>query len=99
MKKFILGKIKKKSIELIVSGGAIGADKLAEEFSEEFDIPKKIFKPEWEKYGKSAGFIRNKKIVEASDIIFAFWDGISKGTKSTINLARESDKLVHVHIF
>ena len=76
----------------IVSGGAYGADKLAEKFAEEHSIPIKIYKPDWNKYGKSAGMIRNGKIVEASDIIVAFWDLQSAGTKDSINKAIKSKK-------
>lgn len=47
------------TITEIVSGGAVGADKLGERFANENNIPTKIFLPDWEKYGKSAGFKRN----------------------------------------
>jgi hypothetical protein len=47
---------------------------------------------EWNKFGKSAGYRRNVTIVEHSDIIVAFWDGKSKGTQHTINIAKEKGK-------
>ncbi len=46
-----------------------------------------IFIAEWDKYGKSAGYIRNRLIVQESDMIVAFWDGKSKGTKHSIDQA------------
>lgn len=79
-------------ITLIVSGGAKGADTLGERWAKEKNKEVLIFYPEWDKYGKSAGFRRNKDIIENSDIVFAFWDGVSKGTKSSIDLSNKLNK-------
>ena len=81
-----------KPITLIVSGGAVGADSLAETWAEESGIEKLIFKPDWKKYGKKAGFIRNTQIVENADSVVAFWDGESRGTKNSIDTANKLDK-------
>ena len=82
----------KLDIKLIVSGGAYGADKLGERYAKVNDIKTRIFLPEWSKYGKKAGIIRNKLIVSNSDIVVAFWDGSSRGTLSSINMAKNSNK-------
>jgi len=74
---------------VIVSGGARGADSLAENYAKSHGIKTKIFHPDWEEHGKAAGPIRNKKIVEYSDAIIAFWDGSSRGTASSIRLSRD----------
>jgi hypothetical protein len=76
-------------ITLLVSGGAIGADSLGEKYANEHDIPTLIFKPDWETHGKAAGMIRNTTIVENSDLVIAFWDGESKGTKDSITKAEK----------
>jgi len=76
----------------IVSGGAKGADSLAEKYSIEHNIPTKIFHAQWEKYGRAAGMIRNKDIIKNSDLVIAFWDGKSKGTKNSIDLAKKNGK-------
>lgn len=73
----------------IVSGGAKGADSLGQQFGNENDIPVKVFLPDWDKYGKSAGFRRNQLIVGNCDVLLAFWDGKSKGTQHSINIAKE----------
>jgi hypothetical protein len=96
LKKEILTLYKIDNIKCIVSGGASGADKLGERFAEEFKLEKRIFYPDWNKYGKRAGFIRNKDIVENSDKLIAFWDSKSKGTKLTIDLAKEKSKAFDV---
>ena len=79
-------------VEEIVSGGADGVDTLAESYAKNYGIPTRIFPPEWKKHGKKAAFLRNSKIVEASDIVLAIWDGESKGTKMTIDIARRHAK-------
>ena len=81
---------------LIVSGGAKGADSLGEQWAKENNIKTLIHKPEWKKYGKSAGFVRNELIINDSDIVIAFWDGLSKGTKHSINLAKKQNKKVKI---
>jgi hypothetical protein len=78
------------NITKIVSGGAPGADTLAIEFANSYNIPWKVFPAEWRVngvYDKSAGYKRNVQIVDASDYLIAFWDGKSKGTKHSIDLA------------
>lgn len=80
----------------IVSGGAEGADTLAEIYANEYCIPLTIFRAEWNKYGRSAGPKRNKLIVDRADVIIAFLSNESKGTVSTINLAKNANKRVFV---
>jgi hypothetical protein len=79
-------------IELIISGGAKGADSLAEKYANEHFVPLKVFPAEWDKYGKSAGYRRNVDIVKEADWVVAFWDGKSKGTKHSIDLANKYGK-------
>lgn len=87
------------TIDLIISGGAYGADALAERFAREKGIPTLIFKPDWDKYGKSAGYKRNALIVNEADVVVAFWDGFSRGTKHTVDLAEKLKKPVVVMTF
>lgn len=79
----------RKPITAIISGGAKGADSFAENWAKERGIECIIFLPDWEKYGKSAGFKRNSLIINEADACVAFWNNISKGTKLSINLARK----------
>jgi hypothetical protein len=81
-----------KPISLIVSGGAAGADSLSEKWAKENNVPTKIFIPDWDRFGKSAGYKRNVQIVCECDSLIAFWDGESKGTQHSINLAKEKLK-------
>lgn len=71
----------------IVSGGANGCDTLARLYANKRGFEVIEYLPDWDKFGKSAGFIRNKDIVERADMLVAFWRDRSKGTKSSIDLA------------
>jgi hypothetical protein len=90
---------KEYEINEIVSGGAIGADKLAEKYAKENNLKLTIFKPEWDKYGKAAGIIRNEGIWKYCDIGIAFWDGKSKGTQHSFQLSKKYNKFLKVVLF
>ena len=85
-----------KDIELIISGGAKGADSFAERYAEENKIETLIFLPNRKKYEGGAYFKRNKKIIKACDHLVAFWDGESPGTEMSIKLAHDFDKGVRL---
>lgn len=86
-------------IDLIISSGAVGTDKMAEQLAEEIGIPIKVIKPNYKKYSdkpKVAPLIRNKIIAEECDEMLAFIYGDSNGTKYTIKCAEDLGKVVHV---
>src|SRR4051812_8942749 len=72
--------------EMIVSGGAKGADSLARRLAEEKGVPFHEIEADWKAYGRAAGPIRNKKLVEFSDAALAFPLGESKGTRGCVKL-------------
>lgn len=78
----------------LVSGGAKGADTLAEQYAKDKKIETEIYLPDYKKYGKKATIIRNKDIVKNADFIIAFWNGVSSGTKMTINECHKQKKQV-----
>ena len=88
--------LNEEDITLIISGGASGADSLAEEYAHEHKIPLEVHRPDWDHYGKRAGYVRNKEIVSRSDKVIAFWDGKSQGTKHSIEIAKYQKKPVRV---
>lgn len=76
----------------IVSGTAHGADTLGERYAHENGLRVKRMAAEWAKYGRTAGYIRNKAMAEyvAPDGgCVVFWDGISVGSAMMIDLARK----------
>ncbi len=86
--------LSKIDITLLVSGGARGADSLGWKYAVENKIEVKIFLPNWDKFGKVAGFLRNTEIVNESELIVAFWDGESKGTADSIEKAKKQNKKI-----
>jgi hypothetical protein len=80
----------------IVSGGARGVDTAAEQAAIEFGMSLKVWKADWATYGKRAGMVRNRQIVDDVDCVVAFWDGFSRGTANTIETARAKGKFTLV---
>jgi len=93
---FILNKFIEKHTNIsFVSGGAKGADTLIEEYCKKYNFDIEIFKPDWS-LGKHAGFLRNKTIWDNADMGIAFWDGKSKGTKHSFDIAKNQNKTLYV---
>lgn len=82
----------------IVSGGAKGVDTSAREYAKKNGIKLTEFLPEYTKYGRSAPLKRNITIIEYADIVLAFWDGKSRGTKFVIDNCRRLGVEVRVYI-
>ena len=81
-------------VDLIISGGAVGIDTLAEDYADTHGIKKLIIRPQYSKYGKIAPLKRNEVMVDSCDKVLAIWNGKSKGTEYTINYARRKEKTV-----
>ena len=96
---FLLSEIPQNTSE-IISGGAKGIDKLAERFAKEHSLKLTEIIPDYENAPavRSAPLIRNKEIVDKADMVFAFWDGESKGTAFTVSYCLTSQKPVKVLI-
>jgi hypothetical protein len=92
----------------LIHGCAPGADRLSEEVWRELWgrpplHPENIvlrFPAQWDKYGRAAGAIRNKQMLDESqpELVLAFWDGHSRGTKNMIELAKRAGVPVEVVI-
>src|ERR1044071_3187943 len=82
---------------IIVSGGAEGADRIAEEWALFRKVPCTLFLPDWNKNGRAAGMIRNSDIISYADKVLAFWTGESKGTADSIQKALKMKKELHVY--
>jgi predicted Rossmann fold nucleotide-binding protein DprA/Smf involved in DNA uptake len=82
--------------DIIVSGGAKGVDETAEGEARKIGMEVISVPAEWNKYGKRAGLMRNDIIVGMADCVVAFWDGVSRGTKYTIDKAKEKNVITQV---
>ena len=92
----ILQELKKiNRMDTIIHGGAIGADQLIKEYAIKNKIDQKIIIP-INPSNKAHYFYRNVEIVALCDILIAYWDGKSRGTKFTIDYAKARGKDVEV---
>ena len=83
--------------DIIISGGAKGADMLGEQFADEYNMCKEVYKPEYDRYpGKSAPMRRNEYMGDISDELIAFWDGESRGTRHMIKYMESKGKKVTI---
>ena len=77
---------------VVLSGGAAGVDSIGEKWADLHNVPIEHFLPDWKKYGRGAGIVRNKQMVETADFVMIFWDGESKGTKFVIEYCQKLGK-------
>lgn len=82
----------------IVSGGARGVDTSAREYALAKGIKLTEFLPEYDKYGRGAPLRRNITIIEYADLVLAFWDGSSHGTKYVIDNCKKRGVPVKVYV-
>ena len=84
----------------IISGGCRGADSIGEEYAKTRNILLTVFPADWDKYGRAAGPIRNKQMLnyalEENAVVVAFWDGKSRGTLNMIQAAKNANVDVRI---
>ncbi len=91
-----LGKYLPPDTTEIVSGGARGVDTSARIYARQHGIKLTEFLPDYTTHGRQAPLIRNIDIIEYSDMVLAFWDGVSNGTAFVINNCRKRNVPVKV---
>jgi hypothetical protein len=76
------------SEHIIIHGGAPGADTLADEWCDVFGVRKRVFRADWNKHGRAAGPIRNRRMLEEGkpDLVLAFPGG--RGTADMVRQAQ-----------
>lgn len=85
----------------VIQGGAPGADSLAKEVAIHASIECIEYKADWKKYGKRAGPIRNRQMLDENpdiELIVAFHENIesSKGTKDMVTYAKTKGYKVRI---
>lgn len=80
----------------ILCGMARGTDMLGFRYAKERGYKILKYFANWNKYGMAAGPIRNKEMANNADMLVAFWDEKSKGTKNMINIAKRKNLKVIV---
>ena len=82
------------SDDVLIHGAAPGADELASWFADDSPVIEPLpFPADWDRYGKSAGYIRNQQMLDEGkpDLVIAFVDkplAESRGTKNMVHLAK-----------
>ena len=55
-----------------------------------------LFPADWKTHGRKAGPIRNKQMADYGEMLIAFWDGKSSGTKNMIENSKKLGLIVHI---
>lgn len=79
----------------VVSGGARGVDARARVAASICHLPFEEMPADWS-LGRRAGYLRNEAMISSVDEVIAFWDGESRGTKHSIDLALKLKKSLKV---
>jgi predicted Rossmann fold nucleotide-binding protein DprA/Smf involved in DNA uptake len=83
-------------VDTVISGGASGIDRIAEQYADLNRLSKHILRPRYDLYGRAAPLLRNKQMVDMADAVLIVWDGCSKGTKYTLEYAKKTNKPITV---
>ncbi len=79
-------------VDTVISGGASGIDRLAEQYADRHRLSKYILRPRYDLYGRAAPLKRSEEMIDMADAILVVWDGCSKGTKHSIEYAKKKNK-------
>lgn len=83
----------------VITGSASGVDAAATKAARAKGIPVQVMPASFEELSDpSKSAARNQRLIDACDVLVAFWDGSSRGTRSTVERALDSGKEVHVFI-
>ena len=82
----------------IISGGARGVDASAREYARKCGLKLTEYLPEYSRYGRAAPLKRNITIIENADLVLAFWDGASRGTKYVIDNCKKRSIPIEIYM-
>lgn len=82
----------------IISGGAKGVDASAREYALRHGLKLTEYLPEYSRYGRAAPLKRNITIIGNADLVLAFWDGTSRGTKFVIDSCEKRNIPIKVYL-
>ncbi len=81
----------------VVTGSASGVDAAVTRATREAGLPLQVMPASFDELADPAkSAARNRRLVDACDVLVAFWDGSSKGTRTTVERALDAGKEVHV---
>ena len=92
IKEFDLSPYIPSDVDTVISGGADGMDRLAEQYADLHRLSKYVLRPQYKLYGRAAPLKRNEQMVEMADEVLVIWDGDSRGAKYTLEYAKKTGK-------
>jgi hypothetical protein len=83
----------------LVTGSASGVDATATRAARGRGLPVRVLGASFEEAGDAGSAVeRNLRLVGSCDVLVAFWDGTSHGTRGTVERALDSGREVHVFV-
>lgn len=84
---------------VILCGEACGADALGKQYAQERGFPVQSFPADWQRFGRAAGPLRNRRMAACADACVVFWVGGSAGSASMVAEARRAGLALRVRRF
>jgi len=85
--------LKEVGYDEVIEGEARGADTIAREEAEKLELKVDPYPANWDKYGRSAGPIRNREMLDqCPDLVLAFHSHLLTKSKGTADCVREARK-------
>jgi hypothetical protein len=83
----------------LVTGSASGVDATATRAARDRGLPVRVLGASFEEAADAGTAVeRNLRLVSSCDVLVAFWDGVSQGTRGTVERALDSGREVHVFV-
>lgn len=83
----------------LVTGSASGVDAAVTKAARERGLPVLRVAASFEEASDARRSAeRNQRLIDQADALVAFWDGVSQGTRMTVERALDSGKEVHVFV-
>ena len=79
---------------VVICGCAKGIDSIGRQWADKHGIAVEEYPANWNKYGKSAGYIRNKQMGKVATEALIIWDGKSEGSFNMYEIMKDLDKRV-----
>lgn len=76
-------------VDCIIEGDAPGADRIAGAWAKKRRVDLRLFPADWKKHGRSAGYIRNREMLNEGkpDLVIAF-----PGGRGTANMVEQAER-------
>ena len=93
----ILSALERIEPNVVIEGGARGADRHARIAAQALGLHVATVEADWDRHGRAAGPARNAAMLALKpDLVMAFWDGASPGTRHMIQIAEKAGVPVEV---